>query len=561
MTFRFLFSRLTPSRVAGYAVLVLATGLFLQDWPYTLSDDGAHNLKGGVSTVGAERVLRGEIPYRDFWTIYAPGHFYLLATLFRIFGTDLVVERLAAAIVCGLAAWICYWLAFGISHRVGAAAGCAVIFVAGTLHTGYYKTLGSYPPAMVFVFGAFALVQLYFGRGAQLILIAAGVCTGIATVFKHDVGGYTAISLAVGLIAYHAMKLGTTLRLGKTLVHDLTLFSLGFLAIVLPPLIGLSFLAGPDMIQNLIVFPLTDFKFARPEWYPPLLPFYLLSSLPTLLAQSSVLATQNVFYYLMFAVPFVLFMFGVVATLIAFRRGNTAHAPIGMALSTAFLFHYSAAHVQINTHIITLSVYGAILGLILLEIGKGALQGRFPGLVGIAATIFFVGWLVILAAQPIYAARMLRQELSEVTELEKISRFRVSPVEAEVLEDLVEVVQSRVPVDRPVFVGLHRHDVIVIGDVMAYFILDRPIATKYHELHPAIADTEEVQKEIIAELEDKEVRTIVLRHIFSDQVLDRVKSDFQENLPEVGASGLDDYIRQEYRHVESTGPYEVWIRY
>ena len=48
----------------------------------------------GIVVVGAWRVMHGDIPYRDFWTIYAPGQFYLLAALFRLVGPSLLAERL-----------------------------------------------------------------------------------------------------------------------------------------------------------------------------------------------------------------------------------------------------------------------------------------------------------------------------------------------------------------------------------------------------------------------------------------------------------------------------------
>ena len=146
-----------------------------------------------VSTIGAERVLRGEIPYRDFWTMYAPGHFYLLALLFRIFGSHILVETVAASVVCAAAAVVCYWLVLNLVNRRVAAIACAGIFVAATYNTGYFKSLGTYPPTILFVLAALNLMVLYYKSGKLRHLIAAGLATGAAVVFKHDVGGYTAL--------------------------------------------------------------------------------------------------------------------------------------------------------------------------------------------------------------------------------------------------------------------------------------------------------------------------------------------------------------------------------
>src|SRR5215470_5618526 len=43
----------------------------------------------GYNLYGAERVLNGEVPYRDFHTLYPPATVYLNAALFKIFGVRL----------------------------------------------------------------------------------------------------------------------------------------------------------------------------------------------------------------------------------------------------------------------------------------------------------------------------------------------------------------------------------------------------------------------------------------------------------------------------------------
>src|SRR5215813_12081175 len=44
----------------------------------------------GYNLTGAERVLAGEVPYRDFHTLYPPAIVYLNAILFRFFGVSLI---------------------------------------------------------------------------------------------------------------------------------------------------------------------------------------------------------------------------------------------------------------------------------------------------------------------------------------------------------------------------------------------------------------------------------------------------------------------------------------
>ena len=56
----------------------------------------------GITLYGAELILEGNIPYCDFWTLYPPGVFYLLAIGFKIFGINLAVQRMLSAIILAL---------------------------------------------------------------------------------------------------------------------------------------------------------------------------------------------------------------------------------------------------------------------------------------------------------------------------------------------------------------------------------------------------------------------------------------------------------------------------
>lgn len=54
----------------------------------------------GVYAHGAERILQGELPYKDFVLYYTPGYYYLLAGLFKIFGHTIFVGRIFNVFIC-----------------------------------------------------------------------------------------------------------------------------------------------------------------------------------------------------------------------------------------------------------------------------------------------------------------------------------------------------------------------------------------------------------------------------------------------------------------------------
>jgi hypothetical protein len=540
-----------PALIASI-VLLGAFGLYALDWRYSLSD-WSFSLRGGKATIGATRLLGGEIPYRDFWTMYAPGQFYVLALLFRIFGTHLLVEIIAVSAVCAVAAVTVYLLVVNLTNRRLLGIACAGIFVGSTYDTAYFKRIGSYNLAILLVLIVLNLLVLHFKTKQTKYLVAAGLVLGVTMVFKHDVGGYTAIATVIGLVAYHLVDSASRKTGVRVLISRLVTYSASATVIVLPILIYFVILAGADMLQDLVIFPLTDFRFSRPESYPSLLPIGLYD-------ESELMMMRNLTSYVNFTVPFVLFLLGLPATVMAVLRRRPLYAALGVTLLTGFVLHYVAAHVQINTHIITMSIYASILGVIFYDLVEPSLRFKRRRLGNLLILALVGGWFLSLMAKPMYDGWLKRRYMTAELELGRVSGFRVTPEEAQVLSELSAYVDSRLPVGHNLYVGLHRHDAVIVNDIMIYFILDRPSLTRYQELHPAITDTAPIQSEMIEALEQDNAPLIVLKHMFPDDVLDEVKANFQENLPQVGATDLDNYIAQNYRRAQDFGPYSVWER-
>lgn len=81
----------------------------------------------GIVLQGAQRILRGELPYRDFFTFYTPGSYYLTALLFELFGSSLLVARLALALFGGIFTCVHYLLARRVCSRGNALLVAALI--------------------------------------------------------------------------------------------------------------------------------------------------------------------------------------------------------------------------------------------------------------------------------------------------------------------------------------------------------------------------------------------------------------------------------------------------
>jgi 4-amino-4-deoxy-L-arabinose transferase-like glycosyltransferase len=71
----------------------------------------------GIVLQGAERILRGELPYRDFFMFCTPGSVYLVASLFKVFGDSLNVARTSIAMAGAGCTVVTYLLARRVCCR------------------------------------------------------------------------------------------------------------------------------------------------------------------------------------------------------------------------------------------------------------------------------------------------------------------------------------------------------------------------------------------------------------------------------------------------------------
>ena len=107
----------------------------------------------GIRLVGAQRVLNGEVPYRDFYTIYGPGQFYWPALLFKVFGVEIISTRIGfiasnAVVAAAL---------FALCRRLGVSVtGSLLVFLGFLLPRNRDFFDGALDPAIAFVFVAAA---------------------------------------------------------------------------------------------------------------------------------------------------------------------------------------------------------------------------------------------------------------------------------------------------------------------------------------------------------------------------------------------------------------------
>jgi 4-amino-4-deoxy-L-arabinose transferase-like glycosyltransferase len=178
---------LLPTLIFGVSLLYL--WLFRH---YSLMDPDE-----GIVLQGAERILRGEVPYRDFFSFYTPGSFYLVASLFKVFGDSFVFARSSIAVVGAGTTVLTYVLARRVCPRriallaagVSATSGVAYRFM--VLHNWYATFF-----ACLTVYAAVRLLE----SGRAMWAFALGSLAAITTLIEQSKGAGLCIGLVIGYI-------------------------------------------------------------------------------------------------------------------------------------------------------------------------------------------------------------------------------------------------------------------------------------------------------------------------------------------------------------------------
>jgi hypothetical protein len=149
----------------------------------------------GYNLYSAERLLAGEVPYRDFHTLYPPATVYLNAALFKWLGVSLYNALLGVFIFKTLTGLFIYLSGRDVLPRSWALA-VATLALVWLRPNGPFKAVPMHYGAL---FLAVALWLLLKQRRAprSTLLFAAGGALGVLATFKHNIGAYALIGALV----------------------------------------------------------------------------------------------------------------------------------------------------------------------------------------------------------------------------------------------------------------------------------------------------------------------------------------------------------------------------
>jgi len=152
----------------------------------------------GLILHGVQRMLAGERLYTDMISFTGPFPFWLLAILFRIFGSEILVARIAIAIGHGIATALVFKLARraqagGLAHAAAALWAIAPALLFPLPANYYYSTLS----VQLSVFASYAAL----GAHASLArAVLAGVLCAAVALSKQSIGPLLGVGLFLALV-------------------------------------------------------------------------------------------------------------------------------------------------------------------------------------------------------------------------------------------------------------------------------------------------------------------------------------------------------------------------
>jgi hypothetical protein len=496
----------------------------------------------GIVLTGAMRVMAGQIIHRDFFSEYGPAQDYILAGLFKLFWPSVLIERVWDVAVKSTIAVVCFVIAsrFGSRPLALAAYAMTTIWLAGLGFSGF-----SVFPALLFALvGTCQLVRFYQGDAGPVSIAFAGAATGLTTLFRYDMGFYTAVAQVLVGACYCVSTARGRANDGRPSAFAFVAYYAIGLAIPTLPVAIVYLAAGAltDFWFDVVTFQTRNYISTRSLPFPPLRGLHRET-------------ITNAGIYL----PIVTWLAVLICSIPGARRPLTDNYcnrwSTAQLLFLSVLF-YAKGLVRVSPIHMSASI---VVSLILLWIlptfrpNKSATKGIVVAtllLAGICSVAPFLTATSQLFINLSVAWHTLNRLCSEPPWLLPAACFEVSLSEGET----IQYVEDTTNVNNYILVGTTRHDKIFANNLAFYFLANRMPVTKWFEYIPGLQTTTYIQREMIAELELKRPPVIVLQSDWDD-VREPNKSAESSHIVL-----LDDYIRDNYQEEKRFGTIAVLRR-
>jgi hypothetical protein len=515
---------------------------------FLVADRNLNIYDESLQLFGAEHVLRGQIPYRDFWTMYGPAQFYVLAGFFKFFGTTALTARVYDALIKACLASICFALVSQFARRTIASITFAFVIL-WMACGGSQINFPVYPALLCSLISAIFLSRYIRGPQTPRKIFFAGLLVGATATFRHDFGVYICFAEVIPLCWFIAFQPGhvSTRTAWSKLRGPVLIYFAGVLLIALPVLLWLLWKVPlDDLFYQLIYVPAKIYPKVRN------LPFQHLGTLRNLLNPLTP-ETRNSAQQWMVIFPLLISLLGLSALLTSRRSSRPLFETdaqrfiFALLLLLAPLLFIKGLIRVVDIHELPSIIVALCLFAILVSRRHQLSRILFVPL--LVCTVFLAACSLPVLLHTVADVRsnslaLLRPSSASSFRIAchppaGLQRARCLIVDPKEIAAIQYVEQRTTPADR-IYLGAGRHDKLYQNNVGFYFLADRFSVTKWYDLHPGVETTLPIQNEIIDSLRIYAPKLIVL---------DTSQDDVQElnaSRNSSGVTALDDYIHSHY---------------
>lgn len=535
--------------IFGFSYVILFLGMPIRPNSYDES----------VVLTGSMQVAAGQIPYRDFFTVYGPASYYVLAALFKLFGQSILIERMVDLFFRALLVASVYTIVFDYLRQRKIAAWtafAAFLWAYGLL----FETVGT----AVIPVSFFALISTAFVIPILLVettrrrMLFAGMLTAIGALYRYDMG--------IALIAVHSCILiaGIWLRDKHhrlaAFLSALSPYLAGFILIIAPPAIYyLSTSPIQPLVYDAITFPGKYYYRSRNLPFPGI----------------GLKSLDNLAIYL----PIPIIGISLYSLIRLFRSGalkETESPQKGRRLG-AFLFGFALlALAMYSKCLVRTSVTHSYLAttpsllLVAALFHQRFTCGRGPRLlIQLLAFLSLIApaWAFLKEIRHLKNEHLSFEEMAwrsshgTIPEIENtwcsgrspaIRGRCFLPLDDEI--QTIEFLEKNTRSDQTLFVGVPGHDKIFANDMLIYFAAHRLPATTWAEFDADLQNQSEIQSQMIRDLDGNRPPYIVL-----DSKLQQINEP-NDSSRSSGVVLLDDYIHNHYTPSRTFGRMSIWRR-
>ena len=515
----------------------------------------------GFAMFGSTRVLNGDVPYKDFWAIYPPGQFYILAGIIKLFGANLLNARIFDTLIRFL-------MVIGVFLITKRLAPPRLAFLAALIAGLMLASAGFYSyavfPAMTLGLWSIITWLVYTEKRHKAWLVLSGVLLGISTIIRWDIGTYAGISLlAAGYLALLTPGLNRPLSGDPQGSFQLvTLFKpIKDLMWVWVPMVTIALLGyawiglqsgWKNLFEQVFYFPTSVLHSVRWLPYPSLIPPDLVGSATLYDMQIPIFNFPSEDWF-RFYLPILTLGIAVVLLVISFLKDRTRlnqgyFTLIALTLFGGLLFNQALSRYDL-IHVTPASILTFIIAAAFIQQFSSQ---RMATWVKNCLVALVIGLTIL------YFAPSLKELLSSLDSAAPWGCYSSLKIAGCVSlgkdeEQAAEFLQANTLPSEPIFVGNQKHDRIFINDIGLYYLAGRESGTRYHELYPGVATTLPVQTEIALEIGLKDVKWIALVKIWDS-------NEPNKSALSSGVTYLDDYLRSHYLPVTEFGNYQILKR-